>query len=159
MNTKTHPSSRLPVARVFRHRGVLRTLFAASRTDLTIRELAIRSRVSYASTWRLVEDLRRLGAVRLDRIGPSRRVSVNEASPLLADLRSIAALEFSPHRHAARRFAELASRVHAVRTVILFGSVARGEETVGSDVDIAVVVDRGTSPIRAELDRLAGQVV
>jgi predicted nucleotidyltransferase len=46
-----------------------------------------------------------------------------------------------------------------VRTVILFGSVARGEETVGSDVDLAVVLDREEQAARAELDRLVGRVV
>ena len=134
-------------------------LFAAPPAGITIRELAIRSGVPYASTWRLVEDLRRLGALRLEAIGASRRVSVNAGSPLLDDLRRIAAVQFAPHRNAARRFADLAARVHAVRKVILFGSVARGEETVGSDVDLAVVIDRETRAVRAELDRLAGQVV
>src|SRR3972149_3455426 len=127
MNTDPRPPSRLPVGRVIRHRGVLRALFAAPPAGSTIRELAIRSGVPYASTWRLVEDLRRLGALRVEVIGPSRRVSVNAGSPLLDDLRRIAGVEFDPHRKAARRFADLASKLHAVRKVILFGSVSRGE--------------------------------
>ncbi|HKZ63236.1 MAG TPA: nucleotidyltransferase domain-containing protein [Thermoplasmata archaeon] len=159
MNTDPRPPSRLPVGRVIRHRGVLRALFAAPPAGSTIRELAIRSGVPYASTWRLVEDLRRLGALRVEVIGPSRRVSVNAGSPLLDDLRRIAGVEFDPHRKAARRFADLASKLHAVRKVILFGSVSRGEETVGSDVDLAVVLDRETRAVRAHVDRLAGQVV
>jgi predicted nucleotidyltransferase len=161
MNTKAHAPDRLrlPVGRVARHRGVLRTLLSAPDAGLTIRQLAIRSGVPYASTWRLVEDLRRLGALRLEVVGPSRRVFVNAGSSLLDDLGRIAAVEFAPHRDAARRFATLASRVHAVRTVILFGSVARGEETVGSDVDLAVVLDREEQAARAELDRLVGRVV
>jgi len=159
MNVNPRPSGRLPVGRVVRHRGILRVLFAAPPAGITIRELAIRSGVPYASTWRLVEDLRRLGALRLEAIGASRRVSVNAGSPLLDDLQRIATVQFAPHRAAARRFADLAARVHAVRKVILFGSVARGEEAVGSDVDLAVVIDRETRAVRAELDRLAGQVV
>jgi len=159
MNTDLRPTSRLPVGRVIRHRGVLRALFAAPPAGMTIRELAIRSGVPYASTWRLVEDLRRLGALRLEVIGSSRRVSVNTGSPLLDDLRRIAGVEFDPHRKAARRFADLACKLHAVRKIILFGSVSRGEETVGSDVDLAVVLDRKTRAVRAQVDRLAGQVI
>jgi len=159
MNRAARPTHRLPVARTVRHRGVLRTLFAATPSGLTIRELSLRSGVPYATPWRVVEDLRRLGALTADAVGGSRLVRVNAGSPLLDDLRRIAAVEFAPHRHAARRFAALASRVHVVRKVILFGSVARGEETVGSDVDVAVVLDRKGRAALSDLDGFAVQVL
>jgi predicted nucleotidyltransferase len=143
---------------VVRHRGILLALFAAPPAALTIRELALRAGVPYATTWRVVEDLRRLGALTIDPVGASRQVRVNAGSPLLGDLRRIAAVEFAPHRQAALRFARLASRVPVVRKVILFGSVARGEETVGSDVDVAVVLERRTKGALDELDRLATRV-
>jgi len=119
----------------------------------------MQSKVSYATTWRIVEDIWKLGALRVDIIGSSRRVSLNPNSPLLRDLRQIADVQFAPHRDAARRFAGLASRVHVVRKIILFGSVSRGEETVGSDVDLAVVLDRRTQDALSRLDHLAVQVL
>ena len=159
MNNKNALPGRLPILRLVRHRTALRVLLAAPPTGLTIRELALRSGVPYATTWRIVEDLRRLGVVGVMPVGPSRQVRVNEGSPLLDDLRRIAALEFAPHRQAARRFARLASRVQVVRKVILFGSVARGEETVGSDVDVAVVLDRRTRKALSDVTDLAVQVL
>jgi len=159
MNRTARATHRLPVARTIRHRGVLRALFAAPGPGLTIRELALRSGVPYATTWRVVEDLRRLGALIAVTVGASRQVRVNTGSPLLDDLRRIAAVEFAPHRQAARRFASLASCVHVVRRVILFGSVSRGEETVGSDVDVAVVLDRKSRAALSDLDGFAVQVL
>ena len=42
----------------------------------------------------------------------------------------------------ARRFADLIrARTQAVKEIILFGSVARGEATEASDIDVALVVD------------------
>jgi len=53
-------------------------------------------------------------------------------------------VQLVPHREAARRFAKLASGVAGVRRVVLFGSAARGTVRPGSDVDVAVVLDRRT---------------
>ncbi len=149
----------MPVGRLARHRGILRVLLRAPPAGFTIRELAGRSGVPYATTWRVVEDLRRLGAVSVVPFGGSRQVRLREDSILLDDLRRIAALQFSPHRQAAVRFARLAASVHAVRRIILFGSVARSEETVGSDVDVAVVLDRKTRKALSEVTDVAARVL
>src|SRR3989442_15660032 len=118
MQEKARPPHRLPVARMVRHRGILRALLAAPPAGLTIRALALRSGVPYATTWRVVEDLRRLGAIAVDPGGASRQVRVNAGSPLLEDLGRIAAGEVAPHPPPARRGARLPSRAPAVRPAI-----------------------------------------
>ena len=54
----------------------------------------------------------------------------------------------------AREFAAAVRRgTDAVRDVILFGSVARGEATEASDIDVALLVDRKDAAVRdVELD-------
>lgn len=154
----TRRGRRFSVDLVVRHREILQVLLAAPGRPLTIRRLAGLAHTPYATTWRVVQDLLAVGALEGEEVGPSFVVSVNRVSPFLADLERIVSVEPSPHRHAARRFAELASRVHAVRKAILFGSVSRREETMGSDVDVAVVLDRRTAAALKELDRLSVQV-
>jgi predicted nucleotidyltransferase len=158
-STPVRTHNQFPLDRIVRHGSVLRTLLAASGRSMTVRELAGRAGTPYATTWRLVQDLLAAGVLLGQRIGPSLSVTVNDRSPFLGDLRTILAMELSPHRRAARRFAELASRVPVVRRVILFGSVARRRETVGSDVDVAVILDRGTKSSWSDVLRCAADVL
>jgi len=126
--------------------------------EFTIRELSLESRTSYATAWRLVDILADLGALRARRIGASRVVSVNPQSPLHPQLRTLADVRMEPHRDAARRFARGAAKVKNVRRVVFFGSAARGAVRRGSDVDVAVVVDRrGEVPDQA-IYRVAARV-
>jgi len=142
---RTARSRSAPMGRVLRHRGIIDALLANPKRRFTIRELAIQARTPYATTWRTVEDLRALGALTAERVGTSQYLSVNEDSALLVDLERIRSLELSPHRAAARQFAQRLAGVPQVKKAVLFGSVAERRETAGSDVDIAVVLSRRTS--------------
>src|SRR3990172_8909379 len=133
-----------PLGRVLRHRRIVEALLVNPKRRFTIRELSIQARTSYATTWRTVEELRALGALTAERVGTSQYLSVNEDSALLADLERIRSLELSPHRAAAREFAQRVAGVPQVKKAVLFGSVAERRETAGSDVDIAVVLSRRT---------------
>jgi len=145
-------------ANLLRHPRFLGTLLMTPGREFTIRELSLESRTSYATAWRLVDILADLGALRARRIGASRVVSVNPQSPLLPQLRTLAAVRLEPHRDAARRFARRAAKVKNVRRVVFFGSAARGAVRRGSDVDVAVVVDRrGEVPDQA-IYRVAAKV-
>src|SRR5207245_8948894 len=110
--------------------------------EFTIRALSLESRTSYATAWRLVDILADLGALRARRIGASRVVSVNPQSPLLPQLRTLAAVRLEPHRDAARRFARRAAKVKNVRRVVFFGSAAWGAVRRGRAVAVAAVADR-----------------
>lgn len=133
-----------PLGRVLRHRGIIDALLANPKRRFTIRELSIQAQTPYATTWRTVEELRALGALTAERVGTSQYLSVNEDSALLVDLERIRSLELSPHRAAAREFAQRVAGVPQVKKAVLFGSVAERRETAGSDVDIAVVLSRRT---------------
>jgi len=146
------------VSRLLRHRRVLEALFGTAGREFTIRELSLESHVPYATTWRLVEALAAMGAVRVRRIGAARVVSLNPSSPVLPQLRRLAALRLEPHREAAHRFARLASRIPGVARVVLFGSASRGAAGPQSDVDVAVVLDRRTEETLGKVYSVAAQV-
>ena len=130
------------LGRALRHRRIVDALLLNPKRRFTVRELSIQARTSYATTWRTVEELRALGALTAERVGTSQYLSVNEDSALLRDLGRIRSLELSPHRAAAREFARRLADVPPVKKAVLFGSVAEGRESAGSDVDIAIVLSR-----------------
>jgi len=156
-NTSVHPvgegkrRASPAVARLLRHRSVLEVLLATPARRFTIRELSQEAGMSYSTTWRIVQDLEALGAVTGERVGTSRLLSLSQQAPVVKELQSLAGLELSPHRLAAKEFSKLLERVPEVRRAILFGSVSRGSETTTSDVDIAVVL---TKKNRSTVDRI-----
>ncbi len=123
-----------------KHKSILDALLSFPGRGLTVRELSRESGVSYSTTWRLVEDLKALGLLTARRVGNSWLVSVNPSSPLMPDLARIRSMRLSPHRDAAVAFARLVSGIKEVQKVILFGSVSKGQASVHSDIDIAVVL-------------------
>ncbi|MCJ2670133.1 MAG: nucleotidyltransferase domain-containing protein [Thermoplasmata archaeon] len=149
---------RLPYDRVLRHKGVLDVLFSVPGGRFTIRELSLEAGTSYATTWRIVRDLVSMGALTSERVGPSTVISTNEGSPVIKDLTRLASLELSPYRRVAERFAELAREIPEVRKVILFGSVAEGRATAGSDTDVAVVLDRRSERTMDKVYEIASEL-
>ncbi len=131
---------RLPFDKMVKHRSILDALLSFPGRGLTVRELSRESGVSYSTTWRLVEDLKALGLLTARRVGNSWLVSVNPSSPLMPDLARIRSMRLSPHRDAAVAFARLVSGIKEVQKVILFGSVSKGQASVHSDIDIAMVL-------------------
>ena len=128
------------LGRLLRHRRVLEVLLARPARRFTIRELAQEAATPYSTTWRIVGDLESLGAIVSERVGTSRVLSPNQQAPVLRELQSLAGLQLSPHRLAAKEFAERLRSVPEVRRAILFGSVAKGSGAATSDVDIAIVL-------------------
>lgn len=147
-----------PLGRVLRHRRIIEALLVNPKRRFTVRELSIQAQTPYATTWRTVEELRALGALTAERVGTSQYLSVNENSALLRDLESIRSLELSPHRAAAREFAQRLADVPQVKKAVLFGSVAEGREAAESDVDIAVVLSRKTKDAMDRIDNVVSEV-
>jgi predicted nucleotidyltransferase len=146
------------VAGLLRHRSLLERLLRIPGREFTVRELSMESGVPYATTWRTVNGLLALGVLRERRVGAARVVSLNTTSPLLPELKRIVSLRLRPHRGAALLFARRASRLREVRRIILFGSASRGTSGPGSDVDVAVVLDRRTDRTMDRLLRMAAEV-
>lgn len=134
---------------------VLALLFA-DEAERTLSELVRRSGGGSGAIRREVERMAAAGLLRERRIGNQRRFSADRASPFYPELKSLAAKagHTPPRRLARRPSAALIAARSAVKRALarhglsnprVFGSVARGEDTESSDLDLLVDAPRGTS--------------
>ena len=136
---------------------VLALLFAAE-AECTLSELVRRSGGGTGAIRREVERMAAAGLLRERRVGNQRRFSADRASPLFPALAALAAQtgEPGPGRSTRRRrpsAALIAGRAAVKRALAqfglanprVFGSVARGEDTEASDLDLLVDARHGVS--------------
>ncbi|RMF89206.1 MAG: hypothetical protein D6733_06805 [Methanobacteriota archaeon] len=151
------PSKHTMLARVSRHKDIIKLLLKYPDRTFTVRELSKLSKASYSTTWRLIKDLHGTGTISTERIGPSVSVRLNKKSSFVPEIRKILEIEPSPHRLAAKEFAEKAREIESVERIILFGSVAKGIEKLSSDVDIAVIAD--SMKDKRKIERIADRIL
>jgi len=136
---------------------VLGLLFVGS-AERTLNELVRESGGGSGAIRREVERMTAAGLLRERRVGNQRRFSADRASPFYPELAALAAKSTAaaPDRPDGRRrpSAALLAGRSAVRKALarhglanprVFGSVARGEDTESSDLDVLVDARPGTS--------------
>ncbi len=136
---------------------VLALLFTGE-AERSLNELVRRSGGGSGAIRREVERMAAAGLLRERRVGNQRRFSADRASPLFTALAALAvqSIEPAPQRSARRprpSAALLAGRAavkralagHGLTNPRVFGSVARGEDTAASDLDLLVDAPRGIS--------------
>jgi len=98
----------------------------------------------YATAWRYVRLLEGVGIVQERRVGRAWACRLNRGSPSLGRMEALlrGAAGDSPHMVVAKEFVRRARKLYNVKRIVLFGSVSRGEERAGSDVDLVVVPKR-----------------
>ncbi len=118
----------------------MRLLSAHPDREYTLRELSQTLGRSLGTTIPSVDGLLQSRIVTTRRAGRSRLVRLNERHPLAAALEVLFREEARALGRVAGAFAE-ALPAAGMKSVVLFGSAARGEATSRSDVDVLVVVD------------------
>jgi len=125
-----------------------------------VRELARRCGLTPNQASQQLRRLEGIGLVRSRRIGRSRVYEVDQGCPIFGELRSIVLKTTGLAGQLAEALRDL-----AVEVAFIFGSVAAGEETRHSDVDLLVVGDVSgrdlanvTQPIQAEIGRAINAV-
>lgn len=157
LERKHVPSKHSILAKVSRHKDIIKLLLKYPERSFTVRELSKQSGASYSTTWRLTNDLNASGTITTERIGPSVSVRLNKKSNFIPEIQKILEIEASPHRLAAKEFTEKAKRFEDIERIILFGSVARGDEKLTSDVDIAVIADSLES--KRKIEKIADKIL
>ncbi len=153
-----------PLDDTFASRGHVRVLRALAGLpegcSASAREIARRANVAHNRTSRILANLAEQGVADVERVARSDLYRLNRAHalfPLLerlfADERTIRA---DLERFLRRRLRAL---VPGIDEAYLFGSVARGESRLGSDIDLAVVVRRGKTDAAAEALAVLGREV
>ncbi len=128
---------------------VLGCLLGGAPGPLHLREIARRCGVPYTAARREVGRLEGFGILRSELIGRSKRFHLVEGSPLLPGLRELVRRTVGLLPELQRKLAD-----EAVEVAFVFGSLARGQDTGESDVDLLVVGDM--DPVR--LSRLCAEL-
>jgi predicted nucleotidyltransferase len=127
-------------------RGAVLAVLLRTGAPLTGRRIyALSLDHSLGAVQQALRDLERIGVIITETIGRAGVHRINEAHEAITPLRSLA----SPIEMLTRVVREATPDVEAV---IVFGSVARGEAQVDSDIDLVVVAPE-TWDGRAELQR------
>ena len=110
------------------------------------REIARRAGVAHNRASEILANLTEQGVADVERVARSDLYQLNREHSLFPLLHSLFAEERKIQReleHFLRR--RLRALVQGVEAAYLFGSVARRESQIGSDIDLAVVIPRGRS--------------
>lgn len=118
---------------------ILRVLCAHPAREFSTREIGLHLGQSLGSVHPALGQLLATRIVLTRRVGRSRLVRINRSHPQFKALASLFRSETSALVDVAREFASALPR-QGVDAAILFGSVARGEPSARSDVDVLVVV-------------------
>jgi predicted nucleotidyltransferase len=124
-------------------------LLSRTRSDHTGREIAGIIGYSHNATRSALEDLERSGLVIYRKAGRANLYSLDEHNIVVTDILSSA---FLVEGGLLGEVASIISRWMGrdLSSILLFGSVARGEESQGSDIDVVVVLKDGTDPTGRE---------
>jgi predicted nucleotidyltransferase len=143
---------------------VLRVLFREPETARTGREVAGFSGVSVPQAIACLQDLENAGVVQRRVVGKAHEWKLVTENALIAPLAAIFASEKALPARLRKDLSGPLSRLGA-RRAVLFGSVARGEESDRSDIDLYVEVrtmreretfEAGLMPLFLEISRRYG---
>ena len=122
---------------------ILSVLFGQPDRSFHSREII---RLAHSGVGAVQRELARLAAAELVtvvRIGNQKHYQANRAAPIFNELRGIVLKTFGVAGVLRQALAGLADRI---QLAFVFGSVARGEDTAGSDVDLLIVADALSYP-------------
>lgn len=123
-------------------RQMLETLLKFPNRQFTINELAKEAGVPFASAWRLVQKWEPAGIIVTGRVGRSVTVKLHK-SEYLDSISSLLKISVSPQAFTAIALKGLLAKEKGVKEAHLFGSVATGSEKPASDIDVALLGEKG----------------
>ena len=117
---------------------VLGVLFGNPGRSFYANELIALARSGTGAVQRELARLESAGLVTASRVGKQKHYQANQASPVFRELRSLV-LKTSGLVDVLRQ--ALAPSSDAIRAAFVYGSVARGDDTASSDIDLMVIAD------------------
>jgi predicted nucleotidyltransferase len=142
-----------------KRRKIVRAMLDHPEKDWSVPELEKISGVPHATVWRTVLDMENVKILRSRLLGKKTKLfNLIEGSPYLPVLKSAVAVEVLPLRDVAEEFAREVSKLKAVGSCVLYGSVARGAATLESDIDALVLIEKSTKAVEAQITKIASDV-
>ena len=122
---------------------LLRLLFGQPGKSFYSKEIVDRAEIGTGTVLRELEKLSKSGLVTVKKIGNQKHYQANPSSPVFEELKGIVRKTFGlagPLRLALKQFKE------KIKVAFIYGSVAKGSDTAGSDIDLMVISDQLTYP-------------
>ena len=142
-----------------KRREVVRAILNHPERDWSVPELEKITGVPHTTVWRAVLDMESAKILRSRLLGKKTKLfNLIEGSPYLPALKSAVAVEVFPLREVAEEFAREVSKLRAVGSCVLYGSVARGAAMLESDIDLLVLVKESTKALKARITKIASDV-
>jgi len=142
-----------------KRREIVRAMLNHPEKDWSVPELEKIIGAPHATVWRTVWDMEKAKILRSRLLGKKMKIfNLIKDSPYLSVLKSAVAAEIFPLRGVAEEFAREVSKLGAVESCILYGSVARGAATLESDIDVLVLVKKSTKALKAQITKIASDV-
>ena len=117
---------------------VLGVLFGNPGRSFYANELIALARSGTGAVQRELARLEGAGLVTASRVGKQKHYQANQASPVFQELRSLV-LKTSGLADVLRE--ALAPSSDVIRAAFVYGSIAKGDDTASSDVDLMVIAD------------------
>jgi predicted nucleotidyltransferase len=132
-------------------RAILAQLYGRPDRRFYIREIARAARTQPSSLQRELAALTRAGIIERREDGRQVYYQANANSPIFSELKGIVTKTFG-----VADFVREVLRPHEkrIRVAFIYGSVAKGTEAPGSDIDLFVVGDLPPSEISIDLDKI-----
>jgi predicted nucleotidyltransferase len=143
------------------HLRVLRALDALpDGLGVSARDLARRSAVAHNRASEVLSGLTHLGLARVQRAGRADLYQFNRQHVLYPAVHELFDQETKVQEDVQRFLRRRLSKMAHVREAYIFGSVARGESRVGSDIDLALIMPPSGPTVveQRELDEIAREV-
>jgi predicted nucleotidyltransferase len=129
-------------------RGVLAQLLLRPESSLHLREIARLTGTAPGTLMRELNTLTASGVLVRKRVGNQVHFQANPDCPIFEDLRNILKKTVGVADVLREALAPLASRIQAA---LVYGSIARGDERAGSDLDLLIVGEAKFAEIVAAL--------
>jgi predicted nucleotidyltransferase len=129
-------------------RGVLALLLLRPEASLHVREIARATGKAPGTLLRELNALAEAGVLARRRVGNQVHFQANAACPIFEDLRNILKKTVGVADVLREALAPLAGKI---RAAFVYGSIARGDERAGSDIDLMVVGEVGFADVVAAL--------
>jgi len=150
---------KITIQKYIKHKDLIEYLMKFPEREFTIFELAKEVGKSYATTWRFVQLLDKVGIIFTKKIGNYTICKLNPKSPYLVEIKKALKLAISPQRSAFKKFLDAIKKIKNVKKVYLFGSVAKEKEKLESDVDVVIIVEKKIKGFEEKIHQIMGQVL
>ena len=143
------------------HIRLLRALdLAPPGLDLSVRDLARRAGIAHNRASEVLVDLTEMGITVVRRAGRADLYRLSPDHVLYPVLRELFRRERAVGDELRRLLRQRLVRLRRIREAYIFGSVARAQETVTSDLDLAIVIPPSgpNAEERARIDEIAAEV-